>query len=234
MNPPLDIVLSAHADGENAELFTIPPNVQIVTYGVLGEGLVCDYKLPGQVCYGHHKSTKTYPSGVVFPNFYLWKDKKKNFYSGAKICYGEVIYNIDELPYKTIPGTEYQYNCQLQDVIESINYDLDSKKYFLHLLICLGGVDEINVLTSKISGLFVRDPSFGGPVARSFDNPFGGPSFGGPSFGGRKKRKLHKKRLSRKHKRKSNKKSKRKSKKSKRKLHKKMLTRKRKSKKNTK
>ena len=151
--------------------------------------------------------------------------KKKDFYSGAQICQTrEVIYNIDELQYKTIPGTKYQYNCQLQDVIKSINYDLKLNNYFLHLLICLGGVDEINALTSNISSLFVRDPSFGGPRAHLF----------GSSFGGRKKRKLHKKRLSRKHRRKSNKKSKRKSKKSKRKLHKKMLTRKRKSKKNTK
>jgi hypothetical protein len=145
-------VLSAHGSATFKQnfMFTIPENVNIITYGPLDTGIAFTNADPNRICsntYG--PAYQRFVGNQLFPNFLLWSDHNGIFHSGVKRCIdNSVVLNIDALPdiINTING--YRHKIDLEKVVNYIKGNMPS--YFpieIHLCICLGQINEMDLLT---------------------------------------------------------------------------------------
>lgn len=142
----MNFVLSSHADAINSgseQHFELNRLTTIVIYDELGNSLQCSNADPGRVCYGQLRGRQSFEPGSFFPNYYLWNDENRAFYSGVKHCESnQVIINIDSLPDRPIVGTEYVFKATLKEIVDHISSF--GNPFTLHLLMCYSGLNKEN------------------------------------------------------------------------------------------
>jgi hypothetical protein len=144
------LTLSSHGNGFD-DHFQVPENVRLITYGTIGqdEQIFFFNSDPNKICKFtpfEKNSEIGDPGGRIFeagswlPNYHLWSDENKRFYSGVRDCHSKsVIINIDALPDRPMPNPEYIYKITLKEVITELVRLSNGQKFVVHLLICMGG-----------------------------------------------------------------------------------------------
>ena len=144
-------VLSAHGSATFKQnfMFTIPDNINIITYGPLDTTIGFSNNDPNKICsntYG--PAYQRFVGNQVFPNFLLWPDKNGVFHSGVKRCYdNSIVLNIDNLPDIINITNGIRHKCSLYQVVDYIKKNMQYVPIEIHLCICLGQINEVDLLT---------------------------------------------------------------------------------------
>lgn len=143
-------VLSAHGSATFKEnfMFTIPDNITLCTYGPLNTKIFFTNQSPNQICKNEVQPFQRFGPRQNFPNYVLWSDETKNFYSGVKRCIdNSIVLNIDGMPDIINTTNGYRHKTTLYYVVNYIKVNMPPIPIEIHLCICLGQVSDVDLLT---------------------------------------------------------------------------------------
>jgi hypothetical protein len=155
-------IISAHGGAKPNAFFRVPDGVRIIGYVEIGKPLSCPNALQTQICknspYISNPVSRIFNQGDEIPDYLFERDKKKAFRSGVLICNPSgddgVLYNFDKSDDVS----------RLSRIVEALQEQLLGP-FDLHLLTCLGGLTEGEVLsvlfenTSFFKGLGMKRSS---------------------------------------------------------------------------
>jgi hypothetical protein len=195
-------IISAHGGAKTGSFFQVPDGVRIIGYVELGKPLICSNVLQTQICknrpYISSPVSQIFNPEDIIPDYVFERDKKGVFKSGVVICNSSgkdgLLYNFDE----------NDDDSRLSLIVDVLK-DHFKSPFDLHLLTCLGGLPQDDVLSVLLENASFFTPHRPGSKPRT--NPFAPPTMKEDDEFAGKKRKSKKgkkvKRKSKKGKRKS-------------------------------
>jgi len=153
------LLFSMSNDTKNYYPFTIPDNVDIITFTELGDKLLCSNSIQHEICKKESKKQNVfieYPAprykyNTTFPNILFVSDdigERKTFYSGIVHCNtNKVIYNIDALK---------SQNCSCES-ISKISSTISKKKDDDYKYKCTKNYYENDALFTSCGPILLED-----------------------------------------------------------------------------